>query len=186
MKHCIIYAHPYELSFNHAIKDKVISLINSRGEQYNLIDLYQQRFQPVLSTNDFIALQNNTVNDDVKSHQQLVTEADNLIFIYPIWWFGQPAILKGWIDRIFSSGFAYRDDENGFTPLLTDKSATLIVTLGSTQEVLLQHDMNDFMKSMIVGTLNLVGISNVNCQQLYEVPTLTDDERQTMLDNISI
>jgi NAD(P)H dehydrogenase (quinone) len=69
MKHCIIYAHPYELSFNHAIKDKVISLINSRGEQYNLIDLYQQRFQPVLSTDDFIALQNNTVNDDVKSHQ---------------------------------------------------------------------------------------------------------------------
>jgi NAD(P)H dehydrogenase (quinone) len=116
----------------------------------------------------------------------LVTEADNLIFIYPIWWFGQPAILKGWIDRVLSSGFAYKDDENGFTPLLTDKSATLIVTLGSTQEVLLQHDMDDFMKSMIVGTLNLVGISNVNCQQLYEVPTLTDEDRQAMLDNISI
>lgn len=186
MKHCIIYAHPSELSFNHAIKEKIISLIDSQGDQYDVIDLYQEQFQPVLSADDFIALQNNTVTEDVKRHQKLVADAQNLIFIYPIWWFNQPAILKGWIDRVFSSGFAYRDDEAGFTPLLSDKSATVIVTLGSQKETLIQYGMDDFMKNMIVGTLNLVGISNVNCQQLYEVPTLTVDDRQTMLDNISI
>lgn len=186
MKHCIIYTHPNELSFNHAIKEKVINLINSRGDQYDLIDLYQQQFQPVLSVDDFIALQNGTIVDDLKKHQQLVAEANNLIFIYPIWWFSQPAILKGWIDRVFSSGFAYIDDENGFTPLLTDKSATVIVTLGSQQETLLQYGMDDFIKIMTVGTLNLVGITNINCQQLYEIPSLTDSDRQSLLESITI
>ncbi|WP_239323691.1 NAD(P)H-dependent oxidoreductase [Snodgrassella gandavensis] len=186
MKHCIIYAHPNQFSFNHAIKEKVINLINSRGDQYDLIDLYQEQFQPVLSANDFIALQNNTVNEELKRHQKLVSDAQNLIFIYPIWWFGQPAILKGWIDRVFSSGFAYREDEKGFTPLLSDKSATLIVTLGSQKETLLQYGIDDFVKNMTVGTLNLVGISNINCQQLYAVPSLTSSERHTMLENITI
>lgn len=186
MKHCIIYAHPNKFSFNHAIKEKVINLINSLSDQYDLIDLYQQQFQPVLSANDFIALQNQTVSDDLKKHQQLVAEADNLIFIYPIWWFGQPAILKGWIDRVFSSGFAYREDENGFMPLLSDKSATLIVTLGSQQETLSQYGIDDFIKIMTVGTLNLVGITNINCQQLYEVPALTETERQNILKNLTL
>lgn len=186
MKHCIIYSHPNQFSFNHAIKEKVISLINSRGDQYQLIDLYAQKFQPVLSVDDFIALQNNTVEDDIKKNQSMITEANNLIFIYPVWWYGQPAILKGWIDRVFSSGFAYQDDENGFLPLLTGKTATVIVTLGSQQEILLQYGMDDFMKNMIVGTLNLVGITDVNCQQLYAVPSITAAERQTMLDSITI
>ncbi|QCT19989.1 NAD(P)H-dependent oxidoreductase [Jejubacter calystegiae] len=186
MKYCIIYAHPNPLSFSHAIKQRVVEIIESRDSICEIIDLYEDNFNPVLNVDDFIALQNGEVLPEVKKYQQQVANADHLIFIYPIWWYGQPAILKGWIDRVFSWGFAYRDDENGFTPLLTDKRATLLLPLGSTKAILEQYDMLRFIDNMIVGTLNLVGISSVNYQPFYGLPALTDEQRRELLEQIVI
>ncbi len=186
MNYCIIYAHPNPLSFSHAIKQRAIDIIESRGDKCELIDLYEDNFNPVLKAEDFIALQNGEALPEVKKYQRQVANADHLIFIYPIWWYGQPAILKGWIDRVFSWGFAYRDDESGFTPLLTKKMATLLVPLGTSKEILEQHDMLRFIDNMIVGTLNLVGISNVNYQPFYALPALTDEQRRELLEKIVI
>ncbi|EHT04845.1 hypothetical protein HMPREF9694_05590 [Klebsiella michiganensis] len=186
MKYCVIYAHPNPSSFSHAIKQRVVEIIESHEDTYELIDLYQDNFNPVLNSDDFIALQNGKVLPEVEQYQQQVANADHLIFIYPIWWYGQPAILKGWIDRVFSWGFAYRDDENGFTPLLTDKKATLLLPLGSSKKILEQYDMLRFIDNMIIGTLNLVGISSVNYQPFYGLPSLTDEQRRELLEQIII
>jgi NAD(P)H dehydrogenase (quinone) len=94
MKYCIVYAHPNPLSFSHAIKQRVVEIIESRDAIYEIIDLYDDNFNPVLNAEDFIALQNGEVLPEVEKYQQQVANADHLIFIYPIWWYGQPAILK--------------------------------------------------------------------------------------------
>lgn len=186
MKHCIIYAHPNSLSFTYAVKQTIVKRIIERNESFAIIDLYGEDFNPVLSAQDFTYLHQGSVSADVEHYQKMVTEAEHLIFIYPLWWFGQPAILKGWIDRVFSYGFAYQDDENGFTPLLTNKRASLFIPMGSSKEILEQYDMQSFINSMIVGTLNLVGITDVNYQPFYSVPKLTEEERVHLLDTLSL
>ncbi|MNR24162.1 FMN-dependent NADH-azoreductase 2 [compost metagenome] len=72
------------------------------------------------------------VTDDVKTEQDFITWADQIIFIYPIWWTGMPAIMKGYIDRVFSYGFAYRYDQGIQKGLLTDKSTIIINSHGKS------------------------------------------------------
>ncbi|WP_338883908.1 MULTISPECIES: NAD(P)H-dependent oxidoreductase [Xenorhabdus] len=188
MKHMVIYAHPNPKSFNHAIKEKIISEIVKKGEEYHFISLYDEKFNPVLDSPDFEALHRGEVSPDLVKSQAMVKESDHLIFIYPIWWFGQPAILKGWIDRVFSNGFAYYEDEKTFMPYLTGKSATVYVTLGTEKNILVQNGMevDHFMRSMTLGTLELVGISPVNVIPFYAIPKITDEERKIMLESIVI
>ncbi|WP_340617264.1 NAD(P)H-dependent oxidoreductase [Xenorhabdus entomophaga] len=188
MKHMIIYAHPNPKSFNNAIKEKIISEIVKKGEEYSFISLYDEQFDPVLSGRDFEALHRGEVLPDVAKSQTMVKEADHLIFIYPIWWYGHPAILKGWIDRVFSNGFAYYEDDKGFTPYLTGKTATIFVTMGSAKDVLIQFDMDtdQFMRDMTLGTLELVGISPVKIVPYYSIPKSSEEERKTMLASIVI
>lgn len=184
MKHCIIYAHPNPSSFCNALKQKVVSLLEERNENYSVIDLYADKFDPILDCDDFLDIQNDKSSEDIEKYQSLIADATHLIFIYPIWWFGQPAILKGWIDRVFSPGFAYRNDEDGFHPLLIDKKASVFFPMGSSREILVQHHMHNFMDNMIIGTLNLVGITEVNSQPFYSLPTLSDEERHALLDQL--
>ncbi|WP_370519198.1 NAD(P)H-dependent oxidoreductase [Flavobacterium sp. Sd200] len=72
------------------------------------------------------------VASDVKLEQELITWAECIIFIYPIWWTGLPAILKGYIDRVFSYGFAYRYDQGIQKGLLIGKKAIVINTHGKS------------------------------------------------------
>ena len=66
-----------------------------------VIDLYKEEFDPV-------SFGDNKIAPDVEKHQTLIKDAHCLVFIYPIWWFRAPAILEGWIDRVFTLGFAFK------------------------------------------------------------------------------
>ncbi|WP_340621191.1 NAD(P)H-dependent oxidoreductase [Xenorhabdus siamensis] len=142
----------------------------------------------MLDSPDFEALHQGEVLPDIAKSQAIVKKSDHLIFIYPIWWFSQPAILKGWIDRVFSNGFAYHEDENTFIPYLTGKSATVYITLGTEKNILVQNGMevDHFMCSMTLGTLELVGISPVNVIPFYAVSKISNEERKIMLESIVI
>ncbi|CAM3374177.1 Putative NADPH-quinone reductase, YabF family (fragment) [Xenorhabdus nematophila ATCC 19061] len=141
-----------------------------------------------IASPDFEALHRGEVLPDVAKSLAMVKEADHLIFIYSVWWFGQPAILKGWIDRVFSNGFAYYEDEKGFTPYLTGKSATIFITLGTPEQVLAQNDMelDHFMRGMTLGTLGLVGIYPTKIVPFYAIPKSSDEERRMMLESVTI
>ncbi len=79
------------------------------------------RFNPVLDRKDLSMLLEGQTAKEVEKEQRLVEEAQVIIFIYPIWWFGMPAIMKGYIDRVFVRGFAFAIEENGLKGLLTGK-----------------------------------------------------------------
>lgn len=132
MKHLIIFAHPSNQSLNGQLKDSIVTSLLQAGQEVEVRDLYQIRFNPVLSLNDALGQRKGQVSADVQTEQDYIRWADSLIFIHPIWWTGLPAILKGYIDRVFSYGFAYRYDQGVQKGLLTGKQATIINTHGKS------------------------------------------------------
>ena len=101
MNALIIYAHPNPKSFNHAILTEMQRGLKDGNTTYEVIDLYKDNFNPNLVFNEDIK-RSDLMNDvEVKRYQELIKKADHLIFIYPIWWYGTPAILKGFLDRVF-------------------------------------------------------------------------------------
>ena len=108
MRALVVYCHPDPGSFNAAICSLVCAKLREAGAELRLRNLYAENFQPVLSQkewHDYLdpALNTVTVTWDVES----LRWCDTLIFIYPTWWYGPPAMLKGWLDRVMVPEVAF-------------------------------------------------------------------------------
>ncbi|WP_288443435.1 NAD(P)H-dependent oxidoreductase [uncultured Chryseobacterium sp.] len=134
MRHLIIYAHPNENSLNHHLLNTVIETLQYHNEEIIVRDLYDIGFNPVLSLNDIQGQRMGKLSDDVKTEQDHISWAEQITFIYPIWWTGLPAMMKGYIDRVFSYGFAYRYDQGIQKGLLKGKKTVIINTHGKSHE----------------------------------------------------
>lgn len=134
MRHLIIYAHPNENSLNHHLLNTVVETLQLRNEEIVVRDLYTIGFDPVLSLDDMQGQRMGKVSDDVKTEQEHISWAEQITFIYPIWWTGLPAMMKGFIDRVFSYGFAYRYDQGVQKGLLKGKKTVIINTHGKSYE----------------------------------------------------
>lgn len=132
MKHLIIYAHPNSGSLNHQFMQTVVESLQAKTQKIKVRDLYQLNFNPVLSLEDMKGQRLGKVDNDVHLEQESISWADQITFIYPIWWTGMPAIMKGYIDRVFSYGFAYSYDQGIQKGLLTGKKITVINTHGKS------------------------------------------------------
>lgn len=132
MKNLIVYAHPHSGSLNHFFKQTVLESLQKSGEEIEVRDLNQINFNPVLSLEDMNGQRMGKVADDVKKEQDFIAWSDRIVFIYPIWWTGMPAIMKGYIDRVFSYGFAYRYDQGIQKGLLTGKKTIIINSHGKS------------------------------------------------------
>lgn len=127
----IIYAHPNPSSFNGAILEHVQKGLEETNHSVTLLDLYKEQFDPVLVFNEEKKRRDLLNEEETKRYRELVQKADILLFIYPIWWWGMPAILKGFIDRIFVAGFAYKYEGSLPKGLFKGKKAWVINTLDS-------------------------------------------------------
>jgi NAD(P)H dehydrogenase (quinone) len=139
MKVLVVYAHPVEGSFCSFLRDQIVAALTGRGHQVDLLDLYAEDFNPVLSADEHGLHragpeQRTAVADQV----QRLRQAEALVLLYPTWWGGQPAILKGWIDRVWIEGVAYSFPAGAgrVQPLLTQvKSLSVVTTHGSSKLV---------------------------------------------------
>jgi NAD(P)H dehydrogenase (quinone) len=132
MKNLIIYAHPNSGSLNHFFKQTILETLQESGEEIEVRDLYEINFNPVLSLNDMNGQRMGKVAPEIHTEQDFITWADRIIFVYPIWWTGMPAIMKGYIDRVFSYGFAYRYDNGVQKGLLTGKKTIIVNSHGKS------------------------------------------------------
>jgi len=134
MNHLIIYANYNDGSFNHAVRDNLESTYRSIGHQVTVRDLYAMQFNPVLTSDDFENLRAGKLPDEIITEQNYITNADVLTFVYPVWWTGMPAILKGYIDRVFLYGFAYKRGPNGVEGMLQGKKVLLFSSTGNPKK----------------------------------------------------
>ena len=185
MKHLIIYSHPNPESFNHAILETYVDTLKDAGHEVRVRDLYAESFDPVLKGEDLATMAAGEIPESVKGEQAHVAWADVLTFIYPLWWAGPPAIAKGYLDRVFSAGFAYSFGPEGLQRLLTDKQVATIVTIGDTEE---NYEKKRFFgcmdKLMDEVTFDFSGIQPLWHKYFGSVPLVSDDERKKMLEEI--
>lgn len=160
MTHLIIYAHPNEQSFNHAILEKAIS--GSGNHKVIVRDLNTLVFQPVLNWQEAINSFCGKVADEIAQEHQYWQQADLITLIYPLWWMGFPAILKGYLDRVLTYGFAYTNGETESIGLLNGKKLQQFVTMGNTNE---KYENKGFLKSLDDtlgnGLFNFCGIEEI-------------------------
>ena len=131
LKHLIIYCNPNPKSLSAVYKEAVMELTEMSGNAMNVRDLYNIGFHPVLEQSDFDAVKHGQIPEEVKVEQDYIQWADLLTFIYPIWWTGMPALMKGYIDRVFTKGFAYNMDEEGQLQwLLAGKKVVILNNMG--------------------------------------------------------
>lgn len=123
MKVLIVFAHPEPRSFNGALKDAMVAALDAAGHEVQVSDLYAQRFKAIADGTDFIeradperldyaaeqvaANEAGTTAPDIAAEQAKLDWADHVVFQFPLWWYSVPAILKGWMERVLSMGYAY-------------------------------------------------------------------------------
>ncbi|MDN5387476.1 NAD(P)H-dependent oxidoreductase [Bacillus sp. LB7] len=128
MQTAVIYAHPNPNSFNGAILNQVIKALEDGKHSYDVIDLYKDRFDPVLLFDEKKRRSDMKRDPETAEYRRIVKNADHLIFIYPLWWGGMPAIMKGFIDRVFAAGEAYTYQGKLPKGLLKARTATVYYT----------------------------------------------------------
>jgi NAD(P)H dehydrogenase (quinone) len=147
----IVYAHPEPKSFNGAMKDVAVETLTRIGHQVVVSDLYAMGFNPVAGPGDITGERNDAeffglpreqtaaydagaLSADIAAEIEKVKRADFVLFQFPVWWFGMPAILKGWADRVFARGFAYLPGRKYDTGMFKGKLAMVAATTGTSAD----------------------------------------------------
>ena len=181
MKTLIIYTHPSPTGFNAAILKEVQSNLSKKHEVKTL-DLYAENFDPILRFDQEHRRRDLHKDPEMAEYRDLITWADQLIFIFPIWWSGMPAILKGFIDRVFAADFAYSYKKVGLQGHLQGKSGWIITSHNTPGFALpFVQDYGKVLKNQI---LKPCGITPVKLTVLNSVERKTDQERQEMLKKV--
>ena len=136
MRALVIYCHPCPESFNAAVKDAVVETLEQAGHEVRLIDLYADGFDPVMSAEERRGYHDEGDNVlPVAGHVDAINWCEMLIFVYPTWWFGLPAMLKGWLDRVWVPHvtFAMPTETTGMEPKMQHiRKIGVVTTCGAT------------------------------------------------------
>jgi NAD(P)H dehydrogenase (quinone) len=198
MRVLIVHAHPDPQSFNAALTNAAVEQLESDGHEVQVSDLYDMGWNAVISESDFEtrvdldhfkvayeqtqAVENGTQAHDIQSEQAKVLWADLVIFQFPLWWFGMPAILKGWVDRVWARGFAYLAGRKYDTGMLAGRKALVCVTTGTSEDTYapdgIDGAMIDHLWPIHNGVFRYTGFDVVSPYVVYMPGRMTDDERQ--------
>ncbi|WP_342501343.1 NAD(P)H-dependent oxidoreductase [Bacillus sp. FSL W7-1582] len=187
----IVYAHPWDGSYNHAILTSITEKLETKREPFQVIDLYKDGFNPVFTAEELKHFhKGETPYSLVKDYQEKLKQSTELIFIFPVWWWDLPAILKGFIDKVMLSGFAFIEDQNTGTlqGLLTNIKKTTVISTSTTDKEYIESEAGNAIQSVFIDrTLADLGIKNDSTKWIHfsRVNLTTDEKRKQFLKEIS-
>lgn len=113
VKALVVIAHPCDDSFCHAAASRAVDGLHAAGHDVDVIDLYAAGFRAAMSEAERVAYESDEpiLDPQVREHADLLRAAEILVFVYPTWWSGLPAILKGWLERVMVPGVGFRLNE---------------------------------------------------------------------------
>ena len=132
----VVICHPKQDSFTHAIADQVIKGAESREHTTKVLDLYRDGFDPVFTPRDWEQFEEVPMPEDVLEQQRFIEESDAIFLVFPIWWYQMPAMLKGWLDRVWSAGWCYKSERNPEGSLLAHRPCTVLALAGASSSQL--------------------------------------------------
>lgn len=182
-----VFAHPEPRSLSGALRDAGVRWLEDAGHQVMVSDLYAMGWNPIVSGEDFahdarerlivgdasaLAYASGRLSADIVEEQRKIAWADTLVFQFPLWWYGMPAILKGWFDRIFVKGFAFGVNDPGTGQTLrygqgnlSGKTAMVVTSVGARESSIgprgINGEINELLFPLQHGTLWYTGISVV-------------------------
>jgi len=178
----VVLAHPRADSYAHALTQRAVSGLEAAGHCVDVIDLYAEGFRAAMSEAEREAYHSDEPILDplVQTSADLVRSVDALIFVYPTWWSGLPAILKGWIERVMipGVGFTFDKQTGKVRPALTNvRHLVGISTYGSPKSVV--RVVNDNGRRTLMRALRLSCGFGVRTQWhgLYAIDTSTVEQR---------
>jgi NAD(P)H dehydrogenase (quinone) len=184
----MVIAHPNRGSLCHAVSAAATSGLEEAGHRVTQLDLYALGFDPSMSADEHRAYMAGAEAPDamVREHGALLHSVKGLVFVYPTWWSGPPAILRGWLERVFVPGVAFHFDERGkVRPGLTHIRRIIgISTYGSPWSYV--KLVNDNGRRMITRALRLDcgRRTSTTWLGLYSIDTTGDNERRAFLDRV--
>lgn len=108
MRVLLIYCHPSDTSFASTLHQTVLKTLQERGHDVTDLDLYREGFRPVMSREERLQYQDpSRYQESVEKYARQLADAEAILAVYPTWWYGLPAMLKGYFDRVWAPGIAF-------------------------------------------------------------------------------
>jgi NAD(P)H dehydrogenase (quinone) len=198
----VVHAHPEPQSFVSALKDTAVAELSARGHEVRVSDLYAMGFEPVCDRHDVAqvfdpayfrpqreqlhAAERGAFAPDIEAELDKLFWCDLVIFTFPLWWFSVPAILKGWVDRVFVMGRVYGYGRSYDTGLLKGRRGMLALSTGGPEGAYQPGARNGAMPALLYpihhGMLAFVGMEVVPPFVAYGPARMSDEERRAALD----
>jgi len=175
MKHAIIVAHPNAESFNLTMARAYQTAVERAGGVVVLRDLYRMGFDPRMADGEIPRPSGYQAGEDVKAERALIGDADVFAFVYPLWFNAPPAMLKGYIDRVFGMGFGFGPAAGAIEPLLRGRRMLSITSSGAPKHWVVETGAWDAMRKLFDEHVSAVcGLSVVDHLHFGEiVPGIT-------------
>jgi NAD(P)H dehydrogenase (quinone) len=188
MKVYVVYCHPLGDSFIAAARDRVLAGLAAGGHDVRLHDLYADDFEPALSawerTNHLAPPSSKPA---IRPYAENLQWCDALVLVYPTWWSGQPAMLKGWIDRVWVSGVAYElpAGSNRIRPRLRNVRRIVAVTSHGSSK-LINSLQGEGGKRVVSRSLRVLchPLARRRWLAIYGIDTATTAERERFLQRV--
>ena len=184
----IVLAHPDQNSFNHAIADTCMMRLAEKGYDIIFHDLYQEKFDPILGNAEIP--KEGHVDETISRHCDELANCDGIIIVHPNWWGQPPAVLKGWIDRVFRPGLAYEFEEGDLgegTPVGMLRAETALVFNTSNTSAYRENKVFKDPLELIWNNciFDLCGVKTFERRMFRIIVTSDQQQRQSWLDEVS-
>ncbi|BCJ47321.1 hypothetical protein GCM10010168_70900 [Actinoplanes ianthinogenes] len=167
----VVLAHPRADSLTAATAARTRDTLLADGRTVDFLDLYGEGFDPSLRPDDEPdwADAAKEYSAEVRAHMARVAAADEIVVVFPVWWFGLPAIAKGWVDRVWNRGFAYEPST------LHGKRITWVGLAGGSAAEYAAQGLDEILdRQLRVGISEYCGITDVTVHLIYD--TLTEPQ----------
>jgi NAD(P)H dehydrogenase (quinone) len=183
----VVVAHPNVKSFNRAIAETAARRLQRNGHNVRFHDLYEERFDSVLPDEEI--LKDAFLQTAIEGHCSEVASADGFVIVHPNWWGQPPAILKGWIDRVFRPGVAYEfqegDSGEGVPSGLLKANAAIVFNTSNTSKAREMEAFGDPLEILWKNCIfDLCGVKNFYRKMFGIIVTSTPEQRRKWLDEV--
>lgn len=213
MRTLFVFAHPDLRSLNGSLLREAVNYLKSKGHEVKISDLYRMNWKAVLNEDDFQthekgtrlrlldesaeSFKQNCIPEDVLQEQEKMKWADVVIFQFPLWWYSMPAIMKGWVDRVFTAGFGYKTrghSGHGDVPdkfgdgMMSGKRAMILTSVSGKKTWFMERgidgSIDDILFPINHGILFYTGFEVVPPMVVYSADRASDDYFQNTLDEL--
>ncbi|MDJ0003107.1 MULTISPECIES: NAD(P)H-dependent oxidoreductase [Nocardiaceae] len=178
MNTLVVVSHPDPHSLTHQVAHSVVEAIRSTGTTVETADLAAESFDPRFSAADLSLYRGNgSTPSDVAEEQARIDRAEHLVLVFPMYWWSMPALLKGWIDRVFVEGWAYEYGDRVFVKKLDRLTIHLVVVAGDDADSFERHGVHQAIRTQIErGIIEYCGATVGSTNFVYGSDTRSREE----------